>query len=53
MTLDELIRELQALKEEKGVPGGTPVVWESLEHTYPVELRVTTRIGLPVILVNA
>lgn len=51
MKISELRAELQRL-EAQG-KGDVPVIWESVEHTYDVILRETTRGGKPVLVVNA
>jgi hypothetical protein len=52
MTVDQVIEYLQRWKAN-GVAGDTPVIWEAISHSYDVDLKVTTRAGKTVVLVNA
>lgn len=52
MTVDELIAYLKESKRQGILRGDTPVVWNSLSHSWDVIPTVTTRNGKTVLVVN-
>lgn len=52
MTVKQLIEDLELLLATKQVAADTPIIWQSMTHTWDIEPKVTTRSGKTVILVN-
>lgn len=50
MTINELKKWCE--EEEAKGNGETKVIWQSLSHTWDVEPTLTTRGGVPVVLIN-